>query len=288
MARGAKRLLAVLAILTLGSCGPQAGRSGPATAPLEITVSPAPSAAPTSPVVAPGAQPSAPAPGALPSSAPPAAAHPAPALVGTEWTRLPTSRKVVALTFDAGGDAAGARAILSTLAAARAPATFFVTGRWVELFPDLAREIAAAHALGNHTHWHVRLPPLSDEEVRAEIERGEALIRRVTGQDPRPLFRFPYGDRDERTLAAVDRGRYASIRWTFDTLGWMGRARGESVDSIVARVVGRLEPGAIILMHIGATPPDRSTLDADALPRLIPEIRAQGYEIVTIREFLNR
>ena len=132
----------------------------------------------------------------------------------------------------------------------------------------------------------MRLPPLSDEEVRGEIERGEALIRRVTGQDPRPLFRFPYGDRDARTLAAVNRGRYASIRWTFDTLGWMGRARGESVDSIVGRVVGRLEPGAIIVMHVGANPADRSTLDADALPRLIAEIRAQGYEIVTIREFL--
>ena len=278
--RGATPLAAALAIATLSGCGPPAGHSGPPTAPLETAGVPTPSAAlvAASPVTVSAALPS--------PTVPPDGALPAPPLVGTEWIRLPTSRTVVALTFDSGGDAGGAQSILSTLATAKAPATFFLTGRWVELFPDVAREIAAAHAIGNHTYGHARLPPLTDEDVQGEIERGEAMIWSVTGQDPRPPFRFPFGDRDARTIAAINRGRYGSIRWTIDTLGWMGRSRGESVDSIVARVVERLEPGAIILMHVGATPADRSTLDADALPRVIAAIRARGYEIVALRDFL--
>jgi peptidoglycan/xylan/chitin deacetylase (PgdA/CDA1 family) len=48
-------------------------------------------------------------------------------------------------------------------------------------------------------------------------------------------------------------------------------------------VLASLTPGQIILMHVGSNPNDNSTLDADALPRVIDELRARGYGFVTIR-----
>jgi len=49
-----------------------------------------------------------------------------------------------------------------------------------------------------------------------------------------------------------------------------------------ARAIDHLQPGEIILMHVGANPADHSTLDADALPRIIDAIRAHGYQFVTL------
>jgi peptidoglycan/xylan/chitin deacetylase (PgdA/CDA1 family) len=208
-----------------------------------------------------------------------------PSLVGTEWTRLPTAKKVVALTFDCGSNAQGVDSILATLRAKRAAATFFMCGRWAESYPARARRIAARFPVGNHTYSHPHLTSLSDAAVRRQVRRGEAAIREVTGRDPRPLFRFPFGDRDERRIRIVNSLGYGAIGWTIDTLGWKGRHGGQSSSAVVARVLDGLRPGAIVLMHVGAAP-DGTTLDAAALPRLIDRIRTRGYRLVTIAAYV--
>ena len=103
--------------------------------------------------------------------------------------------------------------------------TFFLTGRWVQTYPQLAREIGARYPVANHTYSHQQLPTLNDTTVKREIEQAQLLIRRATGQDPRPLFRFPYGSSDTRTIRIANTLGYATIRWTVDTLGWEGTAR---------------------------------------------------------------
>jgi peptidoglycan/xylan/chitin deacetylase (PgdA/CDA1 family) len=77
---------------------------------------------------------------------------------------------------------------------------------------------------------------------------------------------------------------YGSIRWTVDTLGWEGTRGGQSVATVSARVKAALRPGAIVLMHVGSAP-DGSTLDANALPGIIAELRARGYSFVTLSAF---
>lgn len=208
--------------------------------------------------------------------------RPAPSLRGRQWDRIPTPRHVVALTFDAGANADGAPLILRTLARAGARATFFLTGRWAETYPSLARRIAARYPIGNHTFDHPHLPALSDAAVRREIARATAVIRRVTHHDPRPRFRFPYGSFDSRTLRIVNAAGYGGVLWTADTLGWEGRRAGQSVQSVRARALAGLRPGEIVLMHVGSSP-DRSTLDAHALASVIAAIRARGYRLVALR-----
>ncbi len=205
-------------------------------------------------------------------------------LSGAEWTSLPTSDKVVALTFDAGGDDAGVAAILKALSDAGVPATFFLTGRWTEVYPADAKRIAATYGIGNHTYNHPRLTDLTDAQVRDQITHAAAVITSTTGVDPHPLFRFPYGSTNARVLADAHDLGYGGIRWTVDTLGWEGRSSGQSEATVLQRVLNGLKPGEIVLMHVGAAN-DGTTLDANALPSVIRELIARGYRMVLVSAY---
>ena len=196
--------------------------------------------------------------------------------------RVPTSRHVVALTFDAGSGAQGVGSILATLARERVPATFFLTGRFAAAQPAVVRQIAAGgYLIGNHTVDHPHLPALSDAAVRAEVTDAATTIKSISGRDTHPWFRFPYGESDLRTRQIVAGLGFRTIGWTVDTLGWKGRAAG-GPDDVVRRVLGALGPGTIVLMHVGANPDDQTTFDADSLPRLIDAVRAAGYGFTTV------
>ncbi len=207
-------------------------------------------------------------------------------LRGVDVTEIPTGDRVVALTFDAGANSAGLPSILGTLADQRVPATFFVTGQWVD---DNPRGVAVIHAdghrLGNHSMSHPHLPALPDQAIRDEVQGAEQRIL-AAGADPRPLFRFPFGDRDERTIAAVNDLGYVAVRWTVDTLGWRGTSGGMSAQEVTNRAMNALRPGEIVLMHLGSNPEDGTTLDADALPDMIERMRAAGYTFVTLDALL--
>ena len=75
---------------------------------------------------------------------------------------------------------------------------------------------------------------------------------------------------------------FVPVGWTVDTLGWEGTSGGITVAKIVSRVLGSLQPGEIVLMHCGSNPTDHSTVDADALPSVISQLRARGYQFVTL------
>jgi peptidoglycan/xylan/chitin deacetylase (PgdA/CDA1 family) len=203
-------------------------------------------------------------------------------LVGKDVERIPTTKKVVALTFDGGGSNAGGRKILDTLSAKGAPATFFFTGDFTLDYPSLAREIARTYPVGNHTQNHPDLTTLTRTQVVDEIRKGRATILAQTGAETRPLFRFPFGARSTETISLVNQECYVAYRWTTDTLGWKGTSGGLTADAVYQRVMNDLQPGQIVLMHIGANPTDGTTLDADALPRMIDGIRARGYTLVTL------
>jgi peptidoglycan/xylan/chitin deacetylase (PgdA/CDA1 family) len=314
--------VAVVAVaLTLAACGGSDQQGTPsATSP-----SAAPSPSPTVPTAtssipvstAPGGSIDTSTPAVAPSSTTPAATRPAPPtsprpsttssprvttpppttgpstcsipsrLLGRDLTTLGTTRKVVALTFDGGGGNEGVASILHTLAAQSVPGSFFLTGEFVDDFATSAKAIAARYPVGNHSYHHPDLTTLSSAGIRTEVRTAAARIKAVTGQDPRPWFRFPLGAVDARTIGVVNAECYVPFRWTVDTLGWKGTSGGQSVSSVVGRVISSLVPGEIVLMHVGAHPTDHSTLDADALPRVIAEIRARGYSVVTLGDVIG-
>jgi peptidoglycan/xylan/chitin deacetylase (PgdA/CDA1 family) len=203
-----------------------------------------------------------------------------PAIVAGELVRLQTPQRVVALTFDGGGNADSAKAVIAVLRRERVKATFFLTGHFVESYPALARAIGRRYPVGNHTVNHLDLTRMPVARARREIVRAAMVIERATGRDTHPYFRFPYGARTAPTLRLANRLGYASIRWTVDTWGWMGRSE-QTVTGARRRVVRALVPGEIVLMHLGSAR-DRSTIDSHALPGIIRAVRARGYRFVTL------
>lgn len=203
-----------------------------------------------------------------------------PAVVAGELVRLQTRQPVVALTFDGGGNGDAAKGVLAVLRRERVPGTFFLTGHFVRSYPLLARLIGRRYPVANHTVNHLDLRRLSTVEATREITRAQRMILRATGRDPRPLFRFPYGARDSRTLGIVRKLGYVSVRWTVDTWGWMG-LRLQSVAGARRRVLDHLVPGEIVLMHLGSSR-DHSTIDSEALPGVIRAVRARGYRFGTL------
>ncbi|HEX2498360.1 MAG TPA: polysaccharide deacetylase family protein [Actinomycetes bacterium] len=277
-------LLATASVLAGCSDNGTRGAAPATTRPTTSTAQATSSATPaTSPPIATSAPPSSP---AGPTGSPATCRIPTD-LRGQDLERIPTSRKVVALTFDAGANADGVSSILQMLAAKDVPGTFFLTGRFVEDFPTESGRIGARYVVGNHTMTHPDLTTLSDSRVRAEIAEAERAIRIGIGQDPRRYFRFPFGARDERTLRIVNSRCYVAFRWTVDTLGWRGTSGGMSVAKVVDRVLDAATAGEIVLMHVGSHPDDHSTLDADALPQIIDGLRARGYRFVTLTEVLG-
>jgi peptidoglycan/xylan/chitin deacetylase (PgdA/CDA1 family) len=281
-----RRAAVVVLVLALASC------RGPVASP--------PTASPTTP--APTA--TTPAPTTAPPSGPPSSTRPAPSstskppttpappfprsLLGQDIERIPTAQRVVALTFDAGANADAVGSILTTLAQQHITATFFLTGDFVADFPDAARRIAAAgHRIGNHSVNHPHFTSLSDADIRAQLSAAAATIHGTTGANPAPLFRFPYGDRDARTIAVVNAAGYVPIRWTVDSLGWQGTMNGSRGAAFVTqRVVAAATAGEIVLMHVGSNPDDHSMLDAQALPDIIAALRAQGYGFASLDALL--
>ncbi|WP_459723345.1 polysaccharide deacetylase family protein [Actinophytocola sp. KF-1] len=85
--------------------------------------------------------------------------------------------------------------------------------------------VAAGHRVGNHTMTHPHMTGLTAPLIADEALGAQRVIRQA-GADPRPLFRFPFGERDARTIDAVNELGYLPVRWTVDTLGWKAPAAG--------------------------------------------------------------
>ncbi|MFZ5814792.1 MAG: polysaccharide deacetylase family protein [Bacillota bacterium] len=229
-----------------------------------------------------------PAPKAVPEAAPgapqpePATEDPLPPVAEGEPSRLVVhgdrSCRMIALTYDAGSGADGAAAILDTLKKHGLTSTFFLTGRWVERYPELAKRVAdEGHEIANHTYSHPDLTKLPDQEVLRQIQEGEAAIRERTGQDPRPLFREPYGAFSEHERKLARQAGYSySIYWDVDTLDW----QFPGVEVLVSRIL-KAEAGSIVLMHLNV--PDT----AIASDQAIPQLREKGYELVTVSRLLR-
>jgi peptidoglycan/xylan/chitin deacetylase (PgdA/CDA1 family) len=206
-----------------------------------------------------------------------------PGLGGQNWTVIPATSKVVALTFDAGANADAVPSILATLKSKNVPATFFLTGNFVRDFPAASKAIAQSGALiGDHSVSHPYFTKLTDRQITDQVLSAQSQIKLVTGADPWPWFRFPFGDLNQHAISVVNSVGFAPVGWTVDTLGWKGTSGGISAQIVVNRVLAGLRPGEIVLMHCGSNPDDHSTLDAAALPAIISNLSARGYSFVTL------
>lgn len=205
------------------------------------------------------------------------------AKTSTEIERGPRGKSQIAITFDAGANAECFDDLIAALEKARVRGTFFITGNWAQRNMDCARAISKhGHEVGNHTWNHLALPKYSDEVVREEITRAENLLTEISGQNPRPRLRAPFGERNDRVLRIAANLGYRSIYWTIDSLDSVEPRKTPQflIDRITSKTDAELD-GAIILMHVGI----KST--AYALPAIIANLQARGFQLVTVSKLLE-
>lgn len=190
-----------------------------------------------------------------------------------------TEEKVLALTFDISWGTKTPGPVLDILKEHQVTATFFLSGPWVEKYPEISRRIAAeGHEIGSHGYQHINLSTLSFLDIKSEIMKAHQSIQKVTGRNP-SLIRTPNGDYDNQVINAAQECGYQVIQWGTDSLDW----KNPGVDVIVQRVLTRAHPGDIILMHAS----DTCLQTAEALPRVLQGLKEQGYRLVTVSELLQ-
>ncbi len=193
-------------------------------------------------------------------------------------------KRQIALTFD-DGPTLSTPALLEVLSEHNVKATFFMCGRNVRRFPEIARDVVTAgHDLGNHTESHSYLHFRSSEQIYRELAMAQQSIRTVTGCRPR-WFRPPYGVRWFGLRGAQRRLGLTGVTWTV-----IGRDWKWSSTRIARLMLSKAENGTIFCLHDGrgtAPSPDiRQTIEAVEL--VVPRLKAEGYEFVTLTEMLNR
>lgn len=189
-----------------------------------------------------------------------------------------TDEKKIAISFDAawGNDDTGE--ILDILAKHNVHATFFMTGGWVESYPEDVKAIfEAGHDLGNHSQNHKNMSQLSDAEIKEELMTVHEQVKELTGYDMF-LFRPPYGDYDNEVILDARACGYYPIQWSVDSLDW----KDYGAEEIISRVCNHenLTGGAIILCHNGAK------YTTKALDALLTSLKQQGYELIPISELI--
>ncbi len=189
-----------------------------------------------------------------------------------------SKEKKVALSFDAAWGNEDTAEILKILDKHNVKVTFFMTGGWVEKYPDDVKAIAkAGHDLGNHSENHKHMSQLSKEQCKEEIMKVHEKVKALTGVDMM-LFRPPYGDYNNTLLQVTKENGYHCIQWDVDSLDW----KDYGAESIIKTVCKHkhLGNGSIILCHNGAK------FTKDALETMITGLQEQGYEIVPISQLI--
>lgn len=195
-------------------------------------------------------------------------------LIIQSYAPQPAGRKVMALTFD-DGPSPYSGAILDILKTKGVKATFFNVGQnAIDYASAQKRALAEGHQIASHSNTHAYLPKLSIQNLRAELRKGFENIKVASGVETR-IMRAPYGAFGEEQWKSVADFVDMNVLWDIDTLDWTRPGARAIHDA----VVGNAHNGAVVLMHDGGG--DRSQ-DVEALPGIIDDLKAQGYEFVTI------
>ena len=194
--------------------------------------------------------------------------------------KIETEKKLAALTFDISWGTKVPGPVMDTLKKYDVKSTFFLSGPWTLKYPEYPeRLVQEGHEIASHGNNHIDLDKESREKVRQEISAAHEAIKDVTGVSP-TLIRTPNGAWNDMVLSVADELGYKVIQWSADSLDW----KKPGVDAIVKRVLNKVHPGAIILMHAS----DTCLQTPEALPGVIEGLKEQGYTLVTVSELLKK
>lgn len=192
----------------------------------------------------------------------------------------PSGDPVVYLTFDNGYEQGYTGRVLDILKEKGVPATFFVTGHYIESAPELLKRMAKeGHLIGNHSWSHPDFTQVSKQEMKRELDRVNDAVKKMTDQDVMTFVRPPRGTFNEQTLEWANEFGYTHAFWSLAFVDWQtDKQRGwqYAYDS----VIDQIHPGAVILLHTV------SEDNAEALSQLVDELRKRGYRFGDLNELM--
>ncbi len=190
------------------------------------------------------------------------------------------SRQQVIFTFDGNESSQSADLMLEILAKHHIKATFFLTGKFVNAFPEIVRKIAAGgHEIFNHSFSHPFFTALSDDEISQQLQKMDQSLLQVAGITAKPYFRPPYGDRNSRVLTAAFKAGYQSVYWSADTRDWQ-ETEGRTALEVKEYILSHVAPGTIYLMHVG------TKITGEILDEVLSTIEGRGYKVVSLTQGL--
>ena len=200
-----------------------------------------------------------------------------PAAITTEAPSAPQSdlsgRKLVALTFDDGPHLTNTARLLDILKHENAYATFFMLGARVNYYPDLVRRVyQEGSEVAGHSYNHKVLIRLSATDLQYEINTTNDVIEKIIGVRP-TVMRPPYG---EFNNAVKNAAGGALVLWSVDPEDW----RYLDANIVYNNVMANVRDGSIVLMH------DIHATTIDAIEKIIPALKAQGYTLVTVDQLI--
>jgi peptidoglycan-N-acetylmuramic acid deacetylase len=181
------------------------------------------------------------------------------------------TKKEIYLTFDNGYENGYTAKVLDVLKQRNVPATFFITGHYINTEPELVkRMVKEGHIVGNHSWYHPDLTTQSDQQLKEELESVRIKVEELTGQRGMSYLRPPRGIFSERVLAKSKELGYTTVFWSLAFIDWKVDAQKGwkySYDNIMRQI----HPGSILLLHTV------SKDNAEALDQAIVDLEKQGY-----------
>ncbi|WP_174616515.1 delta-lactam-biosynthetic de-N-acetylase [Virgibacillus ihumii] len=187
-----------------------------------------------------------------------------------------SGEKVIYLTFDNGYEEGYTDNILDVLKKENVPATFFVTGHYVESKPKLVKRIVdEGHIVGNHSYHHPDFTTVTKKSMRKELESLEDAVAEVSDQEEMKYLRPPRGMFNEDTLEWANELGYIHIFWSLAFKDWETDHQ-QGWKYAYKNIMEQIHPGAIVLLHTV------SSDNAKALDKVITSLKEKGYKFKSL------
>ena len=184
--------------------------------------------------------------------------------------------KYVALSFDDGPSLKYTPMMLDVLEENGVKASFFLIGRNIteEAAPIIRRMVQMGCDVENHTYSHPNLTQISDDQILEEVAKTDSLIEAYAGVKPEYL-RPPFTAHNARVAGLIDGKIFIAGLSCRD---WRAEM---PVEDRVTMTLDRVEDGRILLFH------DTNERTVEAMKTIIPELKARGYNVVSISELFR-